>query len=150
MSYDPITPAELFKPIEWLLSKLRFERENAVYQIHAIVNDKLYGSASLDIVDINQAAMSDWRQEIRIGLLRSSASVILQTACGCDRRAELSDPKDLVGYLVPIRAPMKGAPFADKPSPFDAAAMGWTREFRWDRHSYNDSWKVLSEVVKRF
>lgn len=91
----------LFRPYDVLICQLKYREDNLGRVVRAEVDGELFGEISYCAIGPTEAWI-DWQAKIRRALACRSSTVILRTACQCQRQVNLKATHELQGYFVPL------------------------------------------------
>ncbi len=140
--------AELFRPFKALNNLLCFEEDGQIRQwVAKIGEDDVIAYAGFASV-AHPEALKDWKADVRKRLLGESSTVVLRTACGCERLLDLSHKSELRSYFVPLMWTGSAIEYL-RDSPIPESFTYHQREFKWDRRYHENGARVLEERIIR-
>lgn len=132
----------IFKPYIELIKDLTYKVDTSTGDEIALMNNIEIGHIQGRAKE--KEALTYWRKEILKSIMANSSTVLLITACQCERQINLTDKRQLHGYRVPIRTSLK--PFAD--DYFENTFFENTfREFGWAGKYDSMGRKMLIEKI---
>jgi len=134
-----------FLPFKTLIEMLKFCEDAEKRQHIATVDGEAIAFASFVAVT-SEEAMDAWKTEVRRAILWHSSTVVLRTACGCERIVDLKYKDELRSLMIPIVG-HRGT-IAHMPTDADCSIEpGLKREFRWHQRSHKNGAKLMEEVL---